>query len=122
MLENDEIRKYGNYFFHNDINGNFIILNLDNQNINTSQYTNVHFALKTLAPVKDSEVYVTGGFCEWQLYDENKLSYNPETQSYNGEIFLKQGVYDYYYALTDKSGKSILNLLRAPGMKLKMII
>lgn len=105
VLENDEIRKYGNYFFHNDINGNFIILNLDNQNINTSQYTNVHFALKTLAPVKDSEVYVTGGFCEWQLYDENKLSYNPETQSYNGEIFLKQGVYDYYYALTDKSGK-----------------
>jgi hypothetical protein len=105
LLENDEIRKYGNYFFHNDINGNFLILNLDNQNINTSQYTNVHFSLKSFAPIKDSEVYVTGGFCEWQLYDENKLSYDPQTQSYTGKIFLKQGVYDYYYALVDKSGK-----------------
>ena len=46
MLENDQIRKYGNYFFNNDINGNFLILNLDNENINSSQYANVIFNLK----------------------------------------------------------------------------
>ena len=103
VLENDGIRKYGNYFFHNDINGNFLILNLDNQNVHSSQYANVLFSLQTLAPVKDSEVYVTGGFCEWQLYEDNKLIYNAETQTYNGKIFLKQGVYDYYYAIVDKN-------------------
>ncbi|MGE5357103.1 MAG: DUF5103 domain-containing protein [Deltaproteobacteria bacterium] len=105
MLESDHIRKYGNYFFHNDINGNFLLLNLDNQNINSAQYADVNFKLKTSAPIKDHDVYVTGGFCEWQLYDDNKMFYEPESESYKAKLFLKQGVYDYYYAITDKSGK-----------------
>jgi hypothetical protein len=105
QLEKDKIRKSGNYFLHNDINGNFVILNLDNQSENGSQYVNVFFNLETHAPVKDGEVFVTGGFCEWQLYDENMLTYNKETGSYDGKILLKQGVYDYYYAVRDKSGK-----------------
>jgi hypothetical protein len=105
ILEPDQIRKYGNYFFHNDINGNFLLLNLDNENINSAQYADVNFNLKTSAPVKDRDVYVTGGFCEWQLYEENKLNYDPATESYTGSVLLKQGVYDYYYALTDKADK-----------------
>lgn len=104
-LEKDNIRKYGNYFLHNDINGNFLVLNLDNHSENGSQYANVFFTLESHAPIKDSEVFVTGGFCEWQLYDENKLTYNKETESYEGTILLKQGVYDYYYAVRDASGK-----------------
>ncbi len=102
VLEKDKIRKYGNYFFHKDINGNFLILNNDNPNPSLSgQYTNIYFTLETLAPVKNHDVYVIGGFCDWQLYDENKLQYDESDAAYKGKILLKQGVYDYYYALVD---------------------
>lgn len=101
-LVEDRIRKYGNYFSHKDLNGNFLVLNLDRQGTQYSQYANVHFSLKSPEPFPEREVYVTGGFCEWQLYDENRLEYDRENRSYTGRILIKQGVYDYYYALVDK--------------------
>lgn len=112
VLENDPIRKYSNYFFHKDINGNFLILNTDRPNASiTGQYTDVYFTLETLAPVKDYDVYVTGGFCDWQLYEENKLKYNKSESAYQGKILFKQGVFDYYYALVDKDDKIDLSAM-----------
>ena len=112
ILEKDLIRKYSNYFFHKDINGNFLILNNDNPNANISgQYTDVYFTLETMAPVKDHDVYVIGGFCDWQLYDENKLNYNKSESAYQGKILFKQGVFDYYYALVDKDDKIDLSAM-----------
>ncbi len=112
ILENDMIRKYSNYFFHKDINGNFLILNSDNPNGSiTGQYTDVYFTLETLAPVKNYDVYVIGGFCDWQLYDENKLKYNKQESAYKGKILLKQGVYDYYYALVNHDDKIDLSAM-----------
>lgn len=103
ILENDVIRKYSNYFFHKDINGNYLILNNDNSNGSISgQYTNVFFTLETNAPLKDHDVYVIGSFCDWQLYEENKLDYDEELLAYTGSILFKQGVFDYYYATVDK--------------------
>lgn len=101
-LVDDKIRKYGNYFSRKDLNGNFLILNLDNRGVQSAQYTNVNFSLKSPGPYPDRDIYVIGGFCEWRLYDENKLVYDDETRSYLGRTLLKQGVYDYYYALVDK--------------------
>ena len=112
VLEKDLIRKYSNYFFHKDINGNFLILNTDNPNGSISgQYTDVYFTLETMAPVKDHDVYVIGGFCDWQLYDENKLNYNKSESAYQGKILFKQGVFDYYYALVDKDDKIDLSAM-----------
>ncbi len=103
VLEEDAIRKYSNYFFHKDINGNYLYLNQDNPNADiSSQYTNVNFTLKMHAPLLDQEVYVIGGFCDWQLYDENKLEYDGDLEAYIGKIQIKQGVIDYYYATVDK--------------------
>jgi len=112
VLEKDLIRKYSNYFFHKDINGNFLILNSDQSNGSiTGQYTDVYFTLETLAPVKDYDVYVTGGFCDWQLYDENKLKYDKSESAYKGKILFKQGVFDYYYVLVDKDDKIDLSAM-----------
>lgn len=103
ILEEDKIRKYNNYFFHKDLNGNYLFLNQDNRNGDiSSEYANINFTLKTLAPILDKEVYVIGGFCDWQLYEENKLEYDKDLESYTGRILLKQGVIDYYYAVVDK--------------------
>lgn len=102
-LEEDEIRKYGHYFYHTDINGNYVYLNKDQKNGDISgQYANINFTLKTHAPILDKDVYVIGGFCDWQLYDENKMIYDKELSAYTGRILVKQGVVDYYYALVDE--------------------
>ena len=103
VLEEDEIRRFSNYFFHKDLNGNYLFLNHDNPNADiSSEYTNVNFTLKTNAPLLDQDVYVIGGFCDWQLYEENKLEYDKELEAYTGKILFKQGVFDYYYATVDK--------------------
>jgi len=113
-LEEDLIRKYSNYFFHKDINGNFLFLNNDSRNSDiTSQYTNVYFNLKTHAPILDQSVYVVGGFCDWQILEENKLTYDQELSAYLGKIVIKQGVIDYYYAIVDKD--NIVNLSALEG-------
>ena len=112
ILEKDFIRKYSNYFFHKDINGNFIILNNDNPNSSISgQYTDVYFTLETPVLVKDYDVYVIGSFCDWQLYDENKLTYDSSESAYKGKILFKQGVFDYYYAVVDKDDKIDLSAM-----------
>ncbi|MEZ4908798.1 MAG: DUF5103 domain-containing protein [Saprospiraceae bacterium] len=104
-LESDPIRKNSNYFLWTDIGGNFLILNLDNSDdIYSNEYCYVKFSLKSYAQMPGYKVYVIGGFSEWQLYDENELQYDPTEESYTGTIFLKQGVYDYYYALVDSKG------------------
>ena len=36
---------------------------------------------------------------EWQLKPELKMEYNPAVNSYVGKAFLKQGFYDYTYAV-----------------------
>ncbi len=106
ILEKDEIRKYSNYFFHKDINGNFLVFgNEGSYSSTTGQYTDVNFLLETFAPLTTGDVYVIGDFCNWQIYDENKLEYDEEYEGYTGTIMLKQGVYDYYYAVVNKEGK-----------------
>lgn len=102
VMETDKMRNSEQYYFYKDLNGNFVTLNLDEDNINKSQYTKVHFKLKTYAPVKSQKVFVLGAFCEWQPYEENELTYDPEFEGYTGTILLKQGVYDYCYAFVDE--------------------
>ncbi len=102
ILEKDVIRKYSNYFFHKDINGNFLVFGEEGSySSTTGQYTDVNFLLETFAPLTTGDIYVIGDFCNWQIYEENKLNYDKEQEGYTGTILLKQGVYDYYYAIVD---------------------
>jgi hypothetical protein len=88
-----------------DMNGRFFIQNVLMQNSNTdADYVNVTFTLKS-ANEEVGSVYVTGGFSEWQLTDDYKMTYLPEKQAYEKTILLKQGFYNYLYTLVDKTSK-----------------
>ena len=50
-------------------------------------------------------VYVNGSFNLWQLNDRNKMTYNPDTQAYEAEILLKQGVVNYDYTVVRANSK-----------------
>ncbi|MEM7549767.1 MAG: type IX secretion system plug protein domain-containing protein [Bacteroidota bacterium] len=85
-----------------DINGQFIINNLDRQNslseVN-SEYATVNFFLEKEQPL-DEEVYVFGALSDWEKSDSNKMSYNSARGGYEGSLYLKQGWYNFIY-LTD---------------------
>jgi Domain of unknown function (DUF5103) len=70
-----------------------------------SEYANVLFSLKANAEFADADVYVVGKAFDWQLYPENKMFYDDETKQYLAEIQLKQGYYNYAYAVVPKEGK-----------------
>ena len=47
------------------------------------------------------ELYLFGAFSDWELKDNFKLRYNLADKRYEGSVYLKQGYYNYHYALKD---------------------
>ena len=100
-LFEDEKRTLDLYSIKIDKNGKFLINCEEASNINIeADYTNVHFKL-ALDRINFGEIYLFGEFSEWQLNDDFKLTYNSEEKKYEGSVYLKQGYYNYYYAIKD---------------------
>jgi hypothetical protein len=116
-----------NYFTYFDINGKFVLQNMDaasnyvdhstedeniaqvlaedemimDQRIDLlSEYVNVHFSLNR-QQFPDKEVFIVGAFNNWKLDDNSKMDYAPEDQVYYKELLLKQGYYEYMYVTKD---------------------
>jgi len=49
-------------------------------------------------------VYVIGDFTDWQCKQEFRLGYNSKNKVYTGSALLKQGYYDYQYAVKHEDG------------------
>ena len=112
LLERDKKRTYANFISDPDANGIFIFDNTDNQyGIQGAEYANVGFTLESPLPIEDHDVYIIGGFSDWQLYDSNLMSYDVEQAAYTADLLLKQGYYDYYYALVNEEGDINLSSL-----------
>lgn len=106
-LHTDEPRLRNIYYTRQDLNGNFVIEVQEYPNASyEADYVMVRFGLKWGEPLKDSKVYLMGKHNDWRLETENELSYNPASGSYESELLLKQGVYDYAYGvLNTTTGK-----------------
>ena len=90
-----------NYEYNPDINGQFTIRTLEaSVNETEADYAMMHFTLEVEEPF-NKEVYVYGAFNNFKLEEENKMYYNPENDSYNGKVLLKQGFYNYTYVTLD---------------------
>jgi len=96
-LETDKVRQGLPYSQDPDINGKYIIGNKEygSGDIN-GDYTWVNFELKTLEKLS-GEVYITGGMTDWNETQNTRMQFNPEKNSYVGQLLLKQGYYNYYY-------------------------
>ena len=93
-----------NYTYNPDINGQFVVRTLEAANPNTeADYAMMHFTLYADNPIANKEVYVYGAFNNFKTEEENKLSYNFEDNSYQGQILLKQGFYNYTFATVDEN-------------------
>jgi hypothetical protein len=100
-LFNDRKRPYDHYSIEPDINGKFLIKSQEGWKSSIeADYAFVHFTLP-VDHISYGELYVIGEFTNWQLEAANKLKYNADKMQYEASIYLKQGYYNYHYALKD---------------------
>ncbi|TVR37366.1 MAG: DUF5103 domain-containing protein [Cryomorphaceae bacterium] len=103
LLAPDQPRVFRRYETIRDINGQAFVKNDDGFADHTeSDYATVHFTLKVDQPLIRSEIYVYGGYNNFALTEENKMTYNPEIGSYQCSLHLKQGFYNYKYAVVEE--------------------
>lgn len=91
------------YTYFPDINGDFAIRTLQGTDPSTeSEYAYIHFSLKSTPELIWKDIYVYGKFNNYELSEENRLIYNDQNQAFEKAILLKQGFYNYKYAIKDK--------------------
>ncbi|WP_010178742.1 type IX secretion system plug protein [Aquimarina agarilytica] len=92
------------YTFFPDVNGNFVVRNIDAQNSDIeAEYVWLHFKLKT-ANVGNKEIHLYGNFNNFTTDQSTLLTYNKEERAYIGKRLFKQGFYNFKYVTKDKNG------------------
>lgn len=97
----------GNFPYTNyqDINGNFVVKNINASNNEVeADYAWVYFTLSAPAFRLNKDIYVNGMFNNYGLTPENKMEYNTEKGVYEKAIMIKQGFTNYQYQIADKKG------------------
>lgn len=107
VLHKERSRALQAYVEYNDANGKFVIETQDQNNPLAANYADVLFALSVDAPFYDEDVYLVGQFTNWQLRPEYRLIYNNAVNSYVLKTTLKQGFYNYGYALTPRNANPL---------------
>ncbi|RTL60961.1 MAG: DUF5103 domain-containing protein [Sphingobacteriales bacterium] len=108
FVKPDGDRKKIPYYYYHDQDGMYYIGGgIDNLNPYwQSDYATVHF---TYVPplnqfIKDKELYLYGELTNYELNDNSRMHFNSEKGVYEATLFLKNGYYDFSYALKDKKG------------------
>ncbi|MFZ4543713.1 MAG: DUF5103 domain-containing protein [Saprospiraceae bacterium] len=107
-LYDDKPRIGDPYRFYYDINGGFVINNFDFPDIEDpevrSEYASVLFTYRVKQPYDNYDVYVVSKLTDWQAYRPFKMTYSENQRAYYLDVDIKQGYYDYSYALLPKTG------------------
>ena len=107
-LDIDFSRNRGNYISKQDINGEFFIQkDRSTESYKDADYFYIHFRLNYSNQLPGGDVFIVGAHSNWNLTEENKMSYNFRTKNYEAKLFLKQGYYNYAYAFKDKNSNKI---------------
>lgn len=93
------------YTYNPDINGNFVVRNIDarNQDIE-AEYVRMHFNLQYYEDLGDKEIHVYGNFNNWTIDGSTYLRYDSESDSYRNTRLFKQGFYNYKYVVVNRDG------------------
>lgn len=68
-----------------------------------ARYVDVRFELELPErEATDLPVYVYGPFNNWTIHEDNRMEYQESTDSYLGRAVIKEGEYDYKYALVER--------------------
>ncbi len=99
----DEVRASRRYTSDSDINGRFSIKTNDaRDDMLETDYAWVHFSLAMPEPVNNASVHLLGALTDWAMTPENELTYNQRLRKYEINLLLKQGLYNYLFAIKNK--------------------
>lgn len=103
----DVYRKPKESYYHPDVNGRYIV-NLQNSWDSDSEadYFFTHFSLPAEEPFFNCKVYIIGELTGNRLSNEGLMTHNPQTKAYEKDMLLKQGGYNYLYAVVPNGNKS----------------
>ena len=103
-LYEDTKRNTHTYLEDEDLFGEkYIYLERENLNaINEADYAQVDFFLQSQY-MFGCDVYIIGAITDWCLDDNSKMEYDPTRRGYKKSLLLKQGYYDYMYAVKDNA-------------------
>lgn len=105
-LYTDNARSGTQYSYNPDINGNFLIKNINAENNEVeADYAWVFFSLSAPSYYGKGDIYVNGMFNNYALGAENKMDYNKDKGIYEKAIMIKQGFTNYQYVIADKTGR-----------------
>jgi len=108
FLEKDLSARTESYSSRGDLNGSFLVKNDRTSDSDLeSDYVYVHFTLQPPDLVTNDLIYIFGALTDWKCLPANQMIFQPDTKLYEATLLLKQGFYDYQYALVDTEKKSI---------------
>lgn len=112
----DTKRNTHTYIDEDDLFGEKVIyLERDDRSSATeADYVMVEFFLEWPAEMTNHDVYVMGAITDWNLDDNSKMTYDYERKGYALNLLLKQGYYDYIYAVKEK-GKTVGDIAVVAG-------
>jgi hypothetical protein len=101
FLFRDKIRGTEFYSIWNDLNGGYLITNIDGGDPRLeAEYVNVHFFMDSPSKLA-SDIFLFGKLSNYDLLPEYKMKYDQQLTGYTGNLLLKQGWYDYIYYSPD---------------------
>jgi hypothetical protein len=102
----DQSRRDQVYAQYPDLNGNYVIENLDNRDAATSgDYVFVTFSVAPTQTIS-GDVHLLGALTNWEHTSETKMNHIKDKNLYEKTLFLKQGWYDYQYWVEGKNENS----------------
>jgi len=106
------------YVYYRDLNGSYTIETLESINpFWQGDYAMVHFTYFPPAnkPFPGNDLYLFGEFTNYASDTSGKMEFNKERGAYEKTMFLKQGFYNYLYALKSPDGKGFPGLRQTEG-------
>jgi hypothetical protein len=93
------------YTYNPDVNGTFLVRNIDADNSSIeAEYVRMHFTLHHFEDIGDKEIHIYGGFNNWTIDGSTYMKYNKSRDVYENTRLFKQGFYNYQYVLVDRNG------------------
>ncbi len=93
------------YTYNPDINGNFVVRNINAPNPDIeAEYVRMFFNLQFFDDIGDKELHLYGNFNNWTIDGTTYMKYNPKTDTYQNSRLFKQGFYSYNYVLVNRDG------------------
>jgi len=97
-LYTNNSRRHEPYTYNPDINGGYIVRNLNTENNSTeADYVKMHFSLENYEDLGERKIYVIGNFNNYTLDESSELKFNLKKGIYENTSLIKQGFVNYKF-------------------------